>query len=85
MQEKIISNETSKLDDLLNKAKITEEDSIELFNAFDNPKKYALSPSLKSRGGHEIIEEGRRLNKFLSKEKLSRNIIDRIYDDDTYL
>ena len=40
MQEKIISNETSKLDDLLNKAKITKEDSIELFNAFDNPKHY---------------------------------------------
>jgi hypothetical protein len=85
MQEKIISNETSKLDDLLNKAKITKEDSIELFNAFDNPKKYALSPSLKSRGGDEIIKEGKKLNKFLSKEKLSRNIIDRIYDDDTYL
>ena len=85
VQEKIISNESSRLNDLLKKAKITKEESLELFNAFDNPKKYKLSQTLKNKGGDDIIKEGRKLNSFLSEQKLSRNIIDRVYDDETYL
>ena len=85
IQEKIISNESSKLNDLLNRAKITKEESLELFNAFDNPQKYKLSQSLINKNGDDIIKEGRRLNSFLSEQKLSRGVIDRVYDDETYL
>lgn len=85
IQEKIISNEASKLNDLLNRAKITKEESLELFNAFDNPQKYKLSQSLINKNGDDIIKEGRRLNSFLSEQKLSRGVIDRVYDDETYL
>lgn len=85
VQEKIISNEAFKLNDLLNRAKITKEESLELFNAFDNPQKYKLSQSLINKNGDDIIKEGRRLNSFLSEQKLSRGVIDRVYDDETYL
>ena len=85
IQERRFAFQAQPLFAKLEKAKLTREDSVELFNAMDNPSAYVVSGELKARGGDTFINEAKSLNRIISKEKLDNEIIERAWDDNVYL
>jgi len=83
IQERYIRLEAEPLLQMMSDAKITQDDSRALFDAFERSR--PLPVELTEKGGEAILAEGRRLNEVLTEAKLSREVIERAWDDDTYL
>jgi len=85
MQKRNVDTVAKPLKDRANKIKLAQEESEELFNVFENPEKFKLSSELKTKGGDKLLSDAEELNRFLTQEKKSRELLDTAWSDDTYL
>ncbi|MBU1067788.1 HNH endonuclease [Patescibacteria group bacterium] len=85
VQERKIIEEAKPVVNRLDKMKLTEAEKTELFNAIDNPQKYTISEGLKVKGGDQLLNEIKTLNKTLTAEKQTRGLLEHAWNDDTYL
>lgn len=77
-----------KSEKVINKIKkLNPQESKELANYFEQPDVYSISPELdkKIRGGEQFRKDLKELNEYTGEKQKSKNIIEKTYDDETFL
>ncbi len=64
---------------------ISPEEHAALFNFFDNPQQYPISPELQQKAGDDLIQNIREFKQFLTKQQTERGLLHSIVDDDEYM